>query len=249
MKPTKKRPKSEASPPPATPQQLARETLDPAELQRLADEGDEDVRLQIARNPATPPPVLLQLARHDELLLRWALAAHPQAPPELLRNLAEGRLDQPMVNTLRRNPATPDDLLRRLLIHPPPQHPWDPYTDIVQNPAAPADLLRAATAFSMLRSPVAAHPRTPPELLAELASDAEIDVRGDVASNPLTPPAVLDTLARGRSPKVRLRAAENPSCGLATLEHLIHDARPEVRAAAEDNLRGRTAKPAHRRRG
>ena len=62
----------------------------PATLERLAAEGDGEVRYLVASNPATPAPVLEHLAV-DAWYIREGVAQNPQCPSGLLQHLATDR--------------------------------------------------------------------------------------------------------------------------------------------------------------
>ena len=61
----------------------------PADLLRLATEGDADTRRALATNPQSPHEAFLILANNGEPAVRIALAGCCYAPPEALRALAD----------------------------------------------------------------------------------------------------------------------------------------------------------------
>jgi leucine rich repeat (LRR) protein len=81
---------------------------------------------------------------------------------------------------------------------------------------------------ALRKGAVARDARTPPEVLARLAEDAEVEVRGGVARNPSTPPEVLARLAQvvRSAPRV---VAGNPSAPPEVLARLAQDAEARVR--------------------
>jgi hypothetical protein len=64
---------------------------------------------------------------------------------------------------------------------------------------------------SNVRICVALHPNTPPEILEQLATDESSNVRRGVAKHPNTPPEVLEILATNESSNVRYYAVRNPN--------------------------------------
>lgn len=66
----------------------SRSDLDDLDASYLADDDDEQVRLNVAHNPHVSPSVLLTLSRDDMESARYSVIANPAAPVEALLSLA-----------------------------------------------------------------------------------------------------------------------------------------------------------------
>lgn len=64
---------------------------------------------------------------------------------------------------------------------------------------------------------------------------SQLEYRERYAANPRTPPDVLDQLAQDPYPPVRVAAAKNPLCPISTASRLARDADPRVRIALAAN--------------
>ncbi|MBI5165073.1 MAG: hypothetical protein HY985_14370 [Magnetospirillum sp.] len=67
----------------------------------------------VAKNPATPPDVLVKLAEDQEKWVRNSVAQNLATPPDILAKLAEDR-EEEVRNSVAENPATPPDILAKL---------------------------------------------------------------------------------------------------------------------------------------
>ncbi len=52
----------------------------PEVLEKLANNGDDDIRYYVARNPNTPLYVLEKLVNHDIWLVRYSVTLNPNTP-------------------------------------------------------------------------------------------------------------------------------------------------------------------------
>jgi hypothetical protein len=173
-------------------------------LYRLARESDPLTLNKLVKNPATPAPVLRQLARVDDDEQRLnSIAAHPNASAALLDSLDE------QVSPRRRqficaNPNTGLLQLNRLLA----SATLRDRKGMAQNPQVDAGLLGKlwqADDDQYLRSEVACHHNCPTDLLS-LAVNSGITL-------------------------LRRKAAANPGLSERQVKQLLADSEAQVRAA------------------
>ena len=93
----------------------------------------------------------------------------------------------------------------------------------------------AGSADADVRRRAAAHPASPPALLARLADDKDANVRVAVAMNKQAPRAALTSLARDPTERVRSLVARNPSAEPGLLDTLARDKNLAVASAAVGN--------------
>ncbi|MEX3951056.1 hypothetical protein AB4Y40_25275 [Paraburkholderia sp. EG287B] len=258
-----------------------------AELARLAAANDDEtLKLRLARNSATPGDALALLAdahaapEAPEARLACLLARNAKAPHALLAKLAARSEDIEVLRALCENVGVPSDLLtlvgqreiavlqRLLAIHlaTDPEtllHLWKSThasavrAQVLRHPCCPEALLRTLPSSSAERRSLALQARTPPEILAQLARDADPGVRRAAALNTHTPAGaliglcfdaqaivrrvvaarhdlplqVVDWLTGNADPWVRRTLARNPACPPEWLERLVSDSESEVRRA------------------
>jgi hypothetical protein len=217
-----------------------------------ARHSDSEIRLVVAKNPATPTPVLSELARDTSDKVRIAVAAHPHAAPEVLERLVS---DPAARDDLRaqvaKNPSTPPLVLRRLVEDRSPEvrraasgNPATPGEVLVDlwrlgasrdlshyrtpdSSLSPEDLASMASRGSWSRQLIARHSASPAWLLMQLCKDEEARVRQALAQNPVASPVLLEILAGDLDRDTRWFTAKHP----ATPEHII------ARLAQEDRIR------------
>ncbi|CAN5263761.1 hypothetical protein BH10CYA1_BH10CYA1_36070 [soil metagenome] len=80
-------------------------------------------------------------------------------------------------------------------------------------------------------------PRSTQEILRDMATNKDVDVRSCIASNELTPVEALWVLAEDESPTVRLKLVSNVKCPIPVLELLANDYDSEVALRATNCLR------------
>ena len=92
----------------------------------------------------------------------------------------------------------------------------------------------AGDADPAVRVGVVRNPLVPEPVLALLAKDAEVDVRAAVAANPATPASLVDRLAfRARNaPAIQRAVAENPNASARALKRVIGYGRWDVQMRA-----------------
>jgi len=110
---------------------------------------------QAAKDPSTPPDVLVRLARNSRL--QYYVAGNPHTPPATLARLAA--LPDPvrmMSFALARNPSTPPDLLCELAELPPRPgtSDWEIKAGVEENRSTPPAVVRALRRL---------HPSGPPD--------------------------------------------------------------------------------------
>ena len=112
---------------------------------------------------------------------------------------------------------------------------------VAENPNTPPEALAnlATNEEWQVRSSVAENPNTPPEVLAQLVTGKNGGVERYVAANPNTPPATLAQLATYESDIVKINVAENPNTPTKTLAQLATDIDGDVRKAATTQLKKR----------
>ncbi len=184
----------------------------PSVLDSLARNGDQRIRLRVAKHPAAGPVTLVKLARlalaeaADDLCVR--LAGHRNTPRDILESLYICPVSAGIRHALCYNPHTPLPLLRRLAVGATPVE----LKGIACNQEADDALLRLcwASQDEYLQAEVAAHPGSPTEL--------------------------LDAAERAPQTLVRRKLAQNPSLRDSVLIRLLGDAEARVRAAAVRHL-------------
>lgn len=110
----------------------------------------------------------------------------------------------------------------------------------VTRPTAPGVLLQVANIAPSERVWVVRNKSVPPELLAELAGDSDVDVRFSIASKRRVTADVLRRLARDPEESVRAQVARNKNTDTETLQRLSSDALGMVRSEALDALARRS---------
>jgi hypothetical protein len=93
---------------------LAQETSDTDLLTLLASDENLEVRLAVAKNPATPPAVLATLANDENWEVRRAAAYNPATPPAALALLVNEE-DLDVRQAAVENSATPPELRAAIL--------------------------------------------------------------------------------------------------------------------------------------
>jgi|GEM_PF-326859 len=134
----------------------------------LSKPANVGARIGIAQNSAAPDFVLAALARDEDISVRAAVATNPAAPVDVLLKLAgnsEEEFFTSIVGALASNVRLPRIALDTLLSHPTAKV-W-----------------------------IAQAPHTPSDVLVQLATDDDPQVRWTAASNPSTPESVLEGLS------------------------------------------------------
>lgn len=149
-------------------------------LLELTRDADPSIRSRAFENPQMSAELLATLARDATLAIAFEIARHPQAGPETLRTIAERNNVLPLGRAFAANPATPPEVLERLLPH------------------------------GELHVPLAAHRGSPPVVARTLARSAVVEVRRAVATNPSADSAALALMVEDPDQIVRMSLAANP---------------------------------------
>jgi hypothetical protein len=166
---------------------LAKESSSLELLEKLARDGDKDVRQRVAQNPSASPETLEILAGDENWGVRRGVAQNPSASPETLEILA-GDENWGVRRGVAQNPSAPSKALGRLA--------RDSNLDV--------------------RYWVARNPSASLEILEKLAGDRNWSVRRGVAENPSASLEILGRLAGDRNWGVRRGVAENSSVSRET---------------------------------
>jgi hypothetical protein len=202
----------------------------PAELGRLANDHDSEVRKAVAGNPSTPAPVLA--ATYDSSLWRPIIAANPGISPELLVRVFIENIDGgyysahdggsysagPILTALATNPATPLDILYDLA-----EENDEVGATALKNPKLQTGEAQARLVQTSMHLQTARDHQTAAPVLFELAADLSVGVRRLVAENPSSPPNAILTLAGDGRDSVRLAVTRNPKVRPEVLRNVLSD--------------------------
>jgi hypothetical protein len=192
---------------------LARNPRLPAEgFTRLFQEENAAVRQSLAGNPGLPFPLLEGLAADPDASVRRNLATNPRTPAKLLESWLQEEISedglfagvQTLLSPGRKSNQASD---KKLLVA------------LARNPRATPAMLatlaehrsgKAQTLIELLAA-VAAHKRTPVDVLRKLASHPGVVIRRSLASNPHTPLDVLQQLLTTHEAELWIRIAHHPA--------------------------------------
>ena len=187
------------------------------ELEKLAEDEDEDVRLRVARNANTPASVLEQLAADENWQVRFNVAENMNTPLSVLEKLAEDD-ERDIRNYVAKNENTSVSILEKLA------DDKDDYLriNVAEHKNTSVLVLEklAADENWQVREKVAQNNNTPVSLLEKLGNDEEQAVRYWVAQNENTPVSVLEKLAGDEEEDIRQQVAENKSTPVSVLERM-----------------------------
>jgi len=185
----------------------------PSVLDSLARNGEQRIRLRVAKHPAAGAVTLVKLARlalaeaADDLCVR--LAGHRNTPRDILESLYKCPVSAGIRHALCYNLRTPLPLLRRLAVGATPVE----LKGIACNQEADETLLRLcwASEDEYLQAEVAAHPDCPTELLDAAEHAPQTLVRRKLAQNPALRDSVLIRLLSDTEAQVRAAAVRHLS--------------------------------------
>ena len=187
------------------------------ELEELAEDEDEDVRLRVARNANTPASVLEQLAADENWQVRFNVAENMNTPLSVLEKLAEED-ERDIRNYVAKNENTSVSILEKLV------YDKDDYLriNVAEHKNTSVSVLEklAVDENWQVREKVAQNNNTPVSLLEKLGNDEEQAVRYWVAQNENTPVSVLEKLAGDEEEDIRQQVAENKSTPVSVLERM-----------------------------
>jgi hypothetical protein len=163
---------------------------------------------------------------HPPNLLEEAI--HPATSPERLRELAEFPECSALV---AQNPNAPPDVLVRLMR----SHP----REVLENPVLPILSLEAPSFFEDLSDTallaLVEQPNAPTQVVSVALTRQGWLFDDLLAAHPKTPPELLVKMSRSERPRLRMNAGKNPNTPADALRRLGEDTRPEVRWAVAEN--------------
>jgi hypothetical protein len=208
----------------------------------------------LAKNPATPSAVLLELSSSRSQRVRRAVVQNPSAPKEALLALAR---DYPV--EFSENPALP--LL--LIEHPglPEEIPFSAWPGLLALPSArhlvlssferkpiryremiagysqaPEDILRQLAAKEpRVQKLVANNHGCPLDTISLLSKSPDESIRADIAKHPRLPAEVIEELSRDPKERVRQMVASRKDLSVAMFARLAQDQGAIVRAQIASN--------------
>lgn len=213
-------------------------------LEALADDpfdndgtGSAFVRQAVAGNPASPIKILEKLAQDWSKSVRSSVASNPSTPVYLLENLATYKYGSPVFYALVRNPLIPSYLLAKIAKLSDSMMVLELVAKHYNTPKKILKYLSKKDDIKWsyrLKIPIAENSNTPPEVLAELATDpyykiwfdydrkgyAQFLIQIAVASNFNTPLDVLEFLYKERDIFVCIALAKNQSTPRKILNNL-----------------------------
>jgi hypothetical protein len=202
------------------------------ELEELAEDEDEDVRLRVARNANTPASVLEQLAADENWQVRFNVAENMNTPVSVLEKLAEDD-ERDIRNYVAKNENTSVSILEKLA------DDKDDYLriNVAEHKNTSVSVLEklAEDDYTSVRSGVAGNSNTPSSLLEKLAQDDDLGVRYGVAQNNNTPVSLLEKLGNDEEQAVRYWVAQNENTPVSVLEKLAGDEEEDIRQQVAEN--------------
>lgn len=188
-------------------------------LESLSSSKHFEIRLAVAANPSTQSEILAQLAEEQNEWIHQAIAENPNTTPGVLTQLAtDSEQSVAVLEAITRHPETPLTILEQLISS---QYPtvtqgaienlyWETNLDpkwktlyqnrlVSSSPDLPSHLWQKLEKMVVnpdheIRSKIAAHPKTPPQILYKLAHDPDIEVRLALVNNPQIPATILGEL-------------------------------------------------------
>lgn len=185
-------------------------------LESLSSSEHFEIRLAVAANLSTPSESLTKLAEEPNESIHQAIAENPNTPPAVLTQLAKSsKQSVAVLEAIVRHPATPLPILEHLVSSKYPSVTqgaienlywgtnFDPqWKTLYQNrlastyPDLPSPLRQKLEKMVVnpdpeIRIKLAADPKTPPQILSQLAHDLDIEVRLALVNNPQIPGRIL----------------------------------------------------------
>lgn len=171
-------------------------------LLRLANSERTDARLAVAQNSKTPVDALVQFANEKiwqhhingqppRSPLHEAVACHPNTPIEILTELAQNPHELIRAGVAS-NLSTPDALLTELAKDPATTHRYLNWNEMYYEVRYYHHPHSNTKEIAIVRFAVAQNPKTPIELLKQLAKDSDSQVQ-QTAKARLAKPKPLDT--------------------------------------------------------
>lgn len=223
-----------------------------ARLARVRD-NDETVLVRLARNPATPSPVLARIWHaSDSARINELLARHPSTPRSVLASIAGQNPSPPILKALCENTGVAPELLAELERRHPSglqrllavnlatdsatlESLWQATDEpavraqILLHPHCPDALLQVMPETALEQRSLARHERTAPAMLARLAAEGDAAVRRAAACHIALPVAALLVLCFDSDTGVRRAIATRPDLSPKLVDWLLDDADVWVR--------------------
>lgn len=182
------------------------------QLTELAQEENIFIQQLIARHPNTTESILKTLLEKKNKHIAQSILMRPNLSTKILSQLMNFR-EEYIQQLIARHPNTSPEILTKLCSYPSFRVVWE----VTRNPNSTTAVLTEAirsnspggqklSKFIEVRRAVARHPQTDPQILTELASDLEWQVRDQVASNPNTPAETIVLLTKDENEYVRQTA-------------------------------------------
>ncbi|AFY80667.1 hypothetical protein [Oscillatoria acuminata] len=254
-------------------------------LESLSCSEHFEIRLAVAAHPSTPSEVLTQLAQEPQDWINQAIAGNPNTPPAVLTQLAtDSQQSVEVLQAIALHPDTPLPILQHLVSSKYPTvtqaaieniywefHGHPKYQTLYQNyfasisPDLPSHLWQELEQMVVnpdpeIRSKLAAHPKTPPQILSKLAHDLDIEVRLALVNNPQIPRRILgeyickemgepptkrsdlhssslvgDILKFSTEDSIQIEIGRNPNTPKRLLRRLANHSDPRIRSIVEKN--------------
>jgi hypothetical protein len=197
-------------------------------LREISRKGNKGIRNAIARNPNTPPDILVEYFYEfpNHVLHNPALELILLENPDFFNELVSN------------NPFVFNDELPLFFVEWASRHPKESIREsVASSNQTPRHLLAdlAADKNDDVRQKVAENHKTPSHSLAQLATDKNNNIRIAVAENPYTSSESLEKLAEDENSDIRRKVAANENTPINTLEILARDKSGMVRLAAIEN--------------
>ncbi len=182
------------------------------QLAQLAQEEDTFVQQLVARHPNSTENILKALLDKKDKHIAQSILMRPNLSTKMLSQLVNFR-EEYIQQLIARHPNTSPEILTKLCSYPSFRVVWE----VACNPNSTSIVLTEAirsnspdgqklSQFIEVRRAVARHSQTDPQILTELASDSEWQVRDQVASNPNTTVETRTLLTKDENEYVRQTA-------------------------------------------
>ncbi|MFB7368269.1 hypothetical protein ACFC0D_00235 [Streptomyces sp. NPDC056222] len=163
----------------------------PAEIEALAASPNAVVRMLLAQRRDLPPEIRDALATDPDVKVVKSIATHPGLSEAQLRAMVDRHGARVVARVATNGDATPA-LLEDLSRHEPPVQ--KAFREVARHRHATAPALLACLADKQARPIAAGHPSLPPQVIADLLTDADWQVAEAAAANPSLPLAVMAEL-------------------------------------------------------
>ena len=203
--------------------ELAKTTKDTNILRKLANDENEDVLNNVAKNPNTPEDILRKLGNDKYYYTRSFVALNPNTPIDLLRKLANDESEY-VVDKVKDNPNW-NEKLEKEISSLPINKLEAPRRSQLAKTTDDVNILKqlAKDKDKGIRRNIASNPNTSADVLKRLANDKDEYVRANIARNPNTPVNILRKLVNDEDGWVIRCLINNPNCTKDILDKLTED--------------------------